>query len=573
MEFGVNMDRTEKKWLIAALIFAVVALFINLGSDGMTAAQEGRTATITRNMLLSGNLLDMNAEHGIPYEKPIGHYWLSLPFSAAFDLAGEPLQRPVEWAMRLPSALSALVAVLVAGFLALRMYGARTAAASMVVLSTMMMFNHLGRLAHIDMPLAAAYACAMLFLYLGYLENMKSNPWIYGFYAFLGWGGLLKGPLVVILAGLVFLGLMIWRRNVRMLWEIRPLTGGVVFLAVALPWYIVETVRTDGAFFQEFIVNQNLKRFTGIGSTYRDGERMPIWYYFPKLFAGTLPWSIAAIGGILLNWKSLLKFRYRACTVFLLMWAGTAFLFFSLSALKRGDYLLPLYVPLAVLTARAIVMACEKAGALSRKWLWVWSGVSGVVLLLFVVNLTGVFVRLGNFFTTSKVKYISRNDAMNLAMYSNLINHWIVVSLLGLVLLLGILFLFGRLLEKRKAFGAFAVASCLVLAGFCLYNQVIDPGTNEVRTVKPFVRDAQKMIPANEKIAHIGDFNTELLFFLNHPYSIRLEPSIRYVVAGESAANELRAAGGWTELLVTPPKHRYPLVLFVRRNPTEEHVP
>ena len=133
--------RRERFWLIAAAVFAVTVTFMNLGSDGMYAAQEGRTAVIVRNMLLSRNYMDTDVPYRVLYEKPIGHYWLCLPFAKLFRLdAPDPLDVPVEWALRLPSALSALLAIALAAALAARIYRRRTAAFVMVALSSMMTF-------------------------------------------------------------------------------------------------------------------------------------------------------------------------------------------------------------------------------------------------------------------------------------------------------------------------------------------------------------------------------------------------------------------------------------------------
>ena len=290
------VSRKDRILLLCAAVFAAVLFLAGLGGGGIPAAQEGRTAIIVKNMIVSGNYMDMNVKDGILYEKPIGHYWLCVPFAAAFRAQDVDLDtRASEWAFRLPSALSAFAAIAAAMLLAFRIYGARTAALTCVVLSSMVTFLHLGRLAHIDMPLCAAYAWAMAFLYLGYFERMESNPLIYGFYLCLAWGVLLKGPLVVILAGLTVLAMMIVFRRWKMLWELRPLTGGALFLLAALPWYVAETIRTNGAFFEEFILRQNVSRFTGIHSTYRGGERMSLFYYIPKLAAGAAPWSLFSV--------------------------------------------------------------------------------------------------------------------------------------------------------------------------------------------------------------------------------------------------------------------------------------
>ena len=568
MKSIVDFFRTERGWLTAGFVFAAVIFLVNLGSDGLYAAQEGRTAMIVRNMVRSGNYMEMHFEHAIPYEKPIGHYWLCLPAALAGGLGGDPLKVPAEWILRLPSALCALAAVLTAAFLARRLYGAKTAALAMVVLSGTPAFSNLGRLAHIDMPLAGAFTVAMYFLWCGYFEEYRSNFKLYGFYIMLGAAVLLKGPLAILLAGCVVLGMLLWSRRWKMLWELRPLTGGLVLCAVALPWYIAEHIRTDGAFFDEFIVNQNFRRFTGIGSTYRNGERMPLLYYFPKLFAGMLPWSLAAIPGVVHFRKALMRFSLRRGTVFLLMWAGTLFIFFSCSALKRGDYLLPLYPAAAILLARVIVLGCEGLPGLTKKWKIVWLGLCILIAAAAVVNHTGIPIRLGELIATGRIPHASERDGMTLIMISRFIDDHRCWGLAGAAAAAALLFLIFKKMEQKRHFTALSIFSAAVLGIFTCYHAVIQPGTDNLKTVKFFCRRAAAIIPPGEKVTCAGDFNAELIFFIDRPYGRDIEgDGTRFVLIPPRYADPLlkSAPESWKELLRTEKDHQYPVVLLERR--------
>ncbi len=555
-------------WLAGGFLFALLIFFVNLGDGGIYAAQEGRTAIITRNMLLSGNWLDMQIPHAIAYEKPIGHYWLCAPFAYCFGLTGEPGLVPSEWAVRLPSALSGLLAVIAAALLAHRIYGVRTAAVSMVVLSSMATFANLGRLAHIDMPLACSFVWAMYFLYIGCFEHNRGNAWLYAFYAMLGWGTLLKGPVVLAWAGLTVLCVAVHRRNWKLIWEMRPFTGVLVYLAVTLPWYAAESVRSNGEFFREFIVNQNLRRFTGIGSTYRDGERMPIYYYFPKLLAGALPWSLAGIAAIAVYFRRLVRLQFRPATLFLLFWAVGSFIFFSLSALKRGDYLLPIYPALAILTARAVVLFCERAPELHRSWRWVWLGCAGVLGAAALLNRSGILIRLGERIAAGEISFISKRDGMNLTAISSFINDNFPLFLLLALLALALLRTIGVLLEKRRCWSAFAAAAAIVCGLFTTYHAVIQPGTDRLNTVKPFAEQVRAIVPPGEEVVYQYDFNTELIYFVNRPYHIRLQEGDRYLLTNRSGVRKFRKlpeSSHWHELCSTPEGHTYSAVLLERQ--------
>ncbi|MDD4818340.1 MAG: glycosyltransferase family 39 protein [Victivallaceae bacterium] len=559
----------RRRWIIAAWVFAVIILGFNLGSEGMYAPQEGRTAIIVKNMLRSGNYMDMTVEGMVPYEKPVGHYWLCLPTAGLFGLDADPMTVSPEWALRIPSFLSAIIALLAASILAERIYGTRTAAITVVMLASMAKFVHLARVAHIDMPLAAAFACAMLFLYLGYFANWKSNRLIYGFYAFLGWGMVLKGPLVLILAGLVVLGMMIRFRRWRTPLEMRPITGTFLMLMLALPWYVAETVRSGGEFFDEFIVNQNLRRFTGIGSVYSDGEFMPVYYYIPKMFAEALPWSPIAVAALIVCFRRLIRLRFSTGSVFLLMWLVTGFVFFSLSALKRGDYLLPLYPALAILTARAFELGAEKIPKLWKHWRIVLWTAGGLLAALYALSVSGLLIRAGNYCVTHEIRHIAARDAKSLIMFSEFANGLWLWTALGVIIVLLALRQLGRYLEQRRIMAAFVLTATMIMAAYTAFYGWIEPATDVQKSVKPFIPEARKFWPADKPVVYYSEFNTELVYFMDRPYIYvdrRQTPKQEMIMTDDRGERRLMRdmPGCWKTVLSTRPDHQYPVVVMER---------
>ena len=594
----------EQMWFWAALAFAAVAVFTNLGSEGIYAAQEGRTAIILRNMLRTGNCLEMTVKDGVPYEKPIGHYWLCLPSAYFAKLGGDAMQSQVEWGIRIPSALCSLLTVLLAGLLAKRLYNERVGAMAMAILATTLNFDKLGRLGHIDMPLAAAFTAAMYFLYVGYLEEWKPNRKLYLFYVALGWGMLLKGPLVLILAGLVVSGAAATRgrRWFEVFRDLRMIRGALIVLAVSLPWYIYECIRSHGDFFREFIVRQNLDRFTGDPTVYR--KKKPVWDYIPKLLAGELPWSFVALAGLIVYFKRIVGFRLSAGSRFILIWFLTGFVFFSLSAIKRIDYLLPLIPALAIMTARAVEEWCVKAPATPRKWwLSAWGILAGLLMLAFVVNTSGLLVKLGEAIRAGRVLSLSAYDGKSLVWISRyLIAHqWLLLA--GFAAVLGLAFAAGISMEKRRYHRCFGIVAVMVLTGFLVFHLAVEPGTDRMKSVKrPFAEAARSLIGKDEKIVYLDGFNTELIYFMDRDnyrlvqlesaetgktrkkkakkeltseyYAKRFTAEDRWVIAPPEAAEQLHKAapGEWEEKLRTIENHQYPAVLLERRAAKPEPV-
>ncbi len=553
-------------WLLGAIVFALSLSIVGLNNEGLYAAQEGRTAMIVRNMLNSGDWLTMRFDHAIPYEKPIGHYWLCLPPGWWFGLSGNPLEVSAELALRLPSALSSLLVLALSAILAWKIFNPRTAVITLFVLGSMSLFDKLGHLAHIDMPLCAAFTLAMFFLYIGYLEHGKSNPWLYGFYAALGWGMVLKGPVVIILSGLVILALMLKLRNWKLPLELRPWGGIPILLLVGLPWYVVETIRTDGAFFREFILEQNFRRFTGVDSGYRDGEFMPIWYYIPKFLTGLLPWSVFALPGLWFWQRRGWRKPLRSGTFFLLAWVVTGFVFFSCSALKRGDYLLVLYPAAGILLARVVDEVCLRLPALHRSWIWIWLGMAALLAITFGVNQAGWIRKLGEMIVDDRVPFGAKRDGMSMIMISDFFSQAWLVTLLLAAAVLGILFLLGKWLQQRRAMAAFGIVVFLIWCGFFGYHAIVEPRTDCYKTVKPLARQIQELVPENQVVAYTGIFNTELIFYVNRPYTIFSENPQPLLLAEERPAKRMLKAEPerWRVILETIPDHQY-AVWFLER--------
>ena len=120
-------------------------------------------------------------------------------------------------------------------------------------------------------------------------------------------------------------------------------------------------------------------------------------------------------------------------------------------------------------------------------------------------------------------------------------------------------------MEKRRHFAALSVFSAAVLGVFTSYHAVIQPGTDRFKTVKPFCREAVKIIPPGEKVSYMGDFNTELIFFIDRPYvnDVRGGGS-RFLMMPPAYAATFAAKhpGVWSERLRTVKDHQYPVVLL-----------
>ncbi len=346
---------------------AVLLALVLLGHRGIWDPDEGRYTNVALNMLESGNWLEpMRSDEVGHWTKPPLTYWAIASSVAVFG------QNP--WAARLPAALSYLVCVLLAARIARRLApGAQLPAA--LAYATMPFAVGAAHLITTDYVLAACEAVAMwAYVEARFGDPTRARRWLATLWAGFALAVLAKGPpgLLPLLAVVAFELLTRGSPRPRLLqWQ-----GLLLFLAIALPWYVAVVQRNPGLL-QYFLGNEVVAR-VATNEFNRHGE----WYgwlaiYGPTLLLGTLPWT-----GALLRWARGLPAAMRgwrtregrgtdAAGLLLALWVLLPLLVFCVSRSRLPLYVLPLFVPLAVLAAR------QRAGegrALPRwPWLAAWA--------------------------------------------------------------------------------------------------------------------------------------------------------------------------------------------------------
>ena len=197
------------------------------------------------------------------------------------------------------------------------------------------------RAASTDMPLAAMFAIALLGWYAWY-ETRERFGLVF-FYFFLALATLAKGPVAIFFAGVIPLIFVAVKRDWRAILESLWIPGIVLFLAVALPWYVAVQLRNPD-FFRVFILQHNLARFGQ--DLYH--HRQPFWFYLPVLLLSLMPWTIWLILALAERLPLIWSKKEEAFAtpegswqLFLLIWLLVPVLFFSASQSKLPGYILP----------------------------------------------------------------------------------------------------------------------------------------------------------------------------------------------------------------------------------------
>ena len=215
-------------------------------------------------------------------------------------------------------------------------------------------------------------------------------------YAYLLWTTLALAVLTKGLIALVFFfGTAIVYLSLTGQWrsigKLKPITGTLLFLAIAAPWHILAGLRnTDGTllgqrhgFFWFYFINEHFLRFLGKRFP-MDYNKLPTYLFWSLHLVWLFPWALFAPLPIiaLYRWwrrnRASLAERLRAknypqrTTLLLTLFSTLVLLFFSIST-NQEYYTFPAYLPLLILIAAALTRA-ESSYAQdksSRRWITV----------------------------------------------------------------------------------------------------------------------------------------------------------------------------------------------------------
>jgi 4-amino-4-deoxy-L-arabinose transferase-like glycosyltransferase len=376
-----------------AAIVLVVAALLNI-LPGFFAVppvdrDEARFAQATKQMLESGDYIDIRFQDDVRYKKPVGIYWLQAGAVHAGDALGIARAHTTIWLYRIPSLIGAIGAVLVTYWAALAFVTRRAAMLAGLMMATCILLGVEGKLAKTDAMLLLTSVAAMGALARAYLPEQRSRleatanwavPAI--FWTALAGGVLLKGPVIVMFVGLAVGALVVVDRSARWLLALRPLAGAAWFAALVLPWFVAIVLRAGDSFFVESI-GQDLLGKVASG---QESHGAPPGYYL-LLFWVTF-WPGAALAAAAA--PAIYAARREPGAKFLLAWVVPSWIVFELVVTKLPHYVLSLYPAIAILIAGIVdgrMLSRRPLLALAPMWWFVVPvllGITGIVALLVI---------------------------------------------------------------------------------------------------------------------------------------------------------------------------------------------
>ena len=321
--------------LLLLFCIAFLSFLVNLGGAPLFDEDEGTYSEVTREMLENRDFANPKLNGKPFFHKPPMLYWAQAVSVSGFGLN--------EFALRLPSALASMIWAVLLFVFARRHLGSPVAWYAVFFMVTSLQTGIIAKAAIPDGLLNLFITVTLFSIFKYYLK--PGIKYICITYLFMALGFLTKGP-IAILIPLVTSGLFFGIKNrwKSLIWALFHPVGWGVFLLVALPWYLVLYIEHGRAFLDEIFLVPNVARF----QTAFEGHTGPPFYYLPVILLGMLPHTaflIKALTGI----RKLLK---NELNLFLVIWFGFVFVFFSLAGTKLHHYIVYGYVPLFIFMAQ-----------------------------------------------------------------------------------------------------------------------------------------------------------------------------------------------------------------------------
>ena len=326
----------------------------------MWETTEGRYSLCAKEMLESGNWLEPTLFGEHHWTKPPLAYWL---MAAGMKLFGENA-----WGLRFFSSIAFVLTALLAFDIGRRLWDEKTGLLCGLVYASCPFAIGVANTVNTDTTLAF-FMGAAIWAYVGALttEQQRSGAWSFAFWSFLGLAFLTKGPpALLVLFVPVLMHFFSECRPKAGFWSLPAMLLGLI---IAVSWYIVVLVKNS-----DLVIKSDGVVYHGLMSYYWNNEiigrivtgqhkRNSEWYgafalYMPLFATGLGFWAwpqwrffIRRRLWSLASWKTQLK---TPVAVLFAAWIIPATAVFFLSSSRLPNYILPLFLPLALIVGHEL---------------------------------------------------------------------------------------------------------------------------------------------------------------------------------------------------------------------------
>jgi 4-amino-4-deoxy-L-arabinose transferase-like glycosyltransferase len=352
-------EEKRQLWLVA--LGAALLFFPLLGAVGLWDPWEPHYAEVGREMMTRHDWIHPFWESAYFFSKPPLTMWLT---NLGLWLSGSGSTTPhtemglwTEWGVRTPNALLSIFGLVMIYLAAGRIFGRRVGLMAALACGTMPVYDFLARQAVTDMPFVSLLTGGLCCFMIAEFDPKvtRRDPWLYAFYALIGLSTLAKEiPFGFGVPGGVVLLYLLLTWDWALLKRVRLVTGGLLCLAISVPWVLVMSFfqgldDESKTFVYRYWVHDNFDRlFEGVHTTTPNTSFV---YFIEQLGYGMYPWSALLPGALISVAKIRPSVKAHRPQLFVAIWALLPFFVVSMSATKFHHYAFPCLPPLAILLA------------------------------------------------------------------------------------------------------------------------------------------------------------------------------------------------------------------------------
>jgi len=335
---------------LALLGAAALLLLAGLGRIDVNAPDEPRYLEIADELRslrhgVSG-LVVLHLNDAVYTQKPPLYFWLAALLGAR---SGDG--RVSEGCGRLPSALSGWLSVALTLVLGRKLLGFGPGLLGAALLLSTFDFAFLSRRIQLDVLLTLLETAALASFWQAERSPRGQAGWIAAMHACMGAALLTKGPVGFLIPSAIAGVFLIWEGRASAWRRSFPLWALALSLGPALVWLGAAIALAPEGFAADALGHNLLARFFSGSSHVR-----PFYYYGYALPGDFLPWTLLwplawRAGRQILPARRTSEGETTRAWRLLVAWVGVSLVFFSISAGKRGLYLLPAFPAGALLCA------------------------------------------------------------------------------------------------------------------------------------------------------------------------------------------------------------------------------
>lgn len=298
------LDRISKGWAAWLILLAITMGAAAPGVFSLPALDrdESRFAQASKQMLETGDYIRIRYQDELRNKKPAGIHWLQAGSTAAFSSA----EAKEIWSYRIPSWIGAGLATLATFWCGLALMNRRAAFLGSALFGATLLLTSEAHISKTDGVLVFLTTLGIGALARLYMRADQDKKLALLFWAAMGLGFLIKGPVSIMVAAYAGFGAWAWAKagenkggdwwRVLVWWP-----GPLLFFALWIPWFIWIQTATDGQYVQGAVGKDLKDKFAGASEGHAGWplyhlSHIPVWFF---------PATLALIPGVVLAWKGL----------------------------------------------------------------------------------------------------------------------------------------------------------------------------------------------------------------------------------------------------------------------------